>query len=254
MDMGKMIPSHRPCSMVDLSLPATLKVLVLAPHPDDFDAIGVTLKLLSRNGNPMEVAVARSGSGVEDVYPPDLTISEKADIREREQRHSIRFFGLPDDRLTFLRLANDAEDQLIESPENHNAIQALVKEKAPDIVLLPHGNDTNSAHRAMYSMFVKAAREYCRPLLAFLSRDPKTIKMRFDLYTPFGREDAEWKGTLLRFHDSQHQRNLRTRSHGFDDRILDVNRAIARELNLTQEYAEVFEIERYNMPERTASS
>jgi hypothetical protein len=66
---------------------------------------------------------------------------------------------------------------------------------------------------------------------------------------PFGQEEADWKAELLRFHDSQHQRNLHTRGHGFDDRILDVNRAIALELSLPCEYAEAFEIELYNVLE-----
>jgi len=78
------------------------------------------------------------------------------------------------------------------------------------------------------------------------NRDPKTIEMHTDLYMPFGQEEAEWKGELLRFHDSQHQRNLRTRGHGFDERILAVNREIARDLALAHEYAEAFEVELYN--------
>jgi hypothetical protein len=51
---------------------------------------------------------------------------------------------------------------------------------------------------------------------------------------------------MLRFHDSQHQRNLRTRGHGLDDRILEVNRSVARELSLAHEYAEAFEVELHN--------
>jgi LmbE family N-acetylglucosaminyl deacetylase len=50
-------------------------MLALAPHPDDFDAIGVTLKHIRRNGNPIEVGVVRTGSGVEDSYRPDLTLA-----------------------------------------------------------------------------------------------------------------------------------------------------------------------------------
>lgn len=40
------------------------------------------------------------------------------------------------------------------------------------------------------------------------------------------------------------QRNLRTRGHGFDDRILDADKAAARGLGLGHEYAETFKIER----------
>jgi LmbE family N-acetylglucosaminyl deacetylase len=249
MDIKRLNSAGRPCAIPELSLPVTLRILVLAPHPDDFDAIGVTMKFLSRNGNPIAAGVVRTGSGIEDTYCPGLTLAERADLREREQRRSLQFFGLPEDGLTFLSLTNDSEDQPVDSPKNRAAIETLVTEKAPDIVLLPHGNDTNPGHRVMHSLFAQVARRSSRTLLAFLNRDPKTVAMRIDLYMPFGQVEADWKGALLRFHDSQHQRNLRTRGHGFDDRILDVNRAIARGLSLPHEYAEAFEIEYYNMPE-----
>ena len=232
-----------PQTISSISLPKNLKILVLAPHPDDFDAIGVTLNFFQGNGNSIEVAVARTGSGVEDEYKPGATISGMADIRETEQRNSLHFFGLPTQCLTFMSLINDDSDQLIDNQENLNIIEIIVEEKIPDIIFLPHGNDTNSAHQAMYSMLKQIAKRSKRPITAFLSRDPKTINMRTDLYMPFNKEEAEWKAEMLRFHDSQHQRNLRSRGHGFDDRILDYNRQIACDLSLDAEYAEAFEVE-----------
>ena len=65
--------------------------------------------------------------------------------------------------------------------------------------------------------------------------------MRYDFYTAFGIAEAEGKATLLRFHSSQQQRNLNTRHVGFDERILEVNRQIARECPGEQEFAEAFE-------------
>ena len=45
------------------------RVLVLAPHPDDFDAIGVTLQYLHKQGNPIYLAVlSGSASGVLDSF------------------------------------------------------------------------------------------------------------------------------------------------------------------------------------------
>ena len=249
MDLATLISNGIPQAIPSLSLPGSLRILVLAPHPDDFDAIGVTLKCLFDNGNYVRVAVARTGSGVEDAYCPGFTLSEKADLRQEEQRRSLEFFGLPGECMSFLSLSNDAEDQPFDNSENSDAILALLRKEVPDIVFLPHGNDTNSGHRAMYSLFTQAARRSGRPLVAFLNRDPKTIDMRPDLYMPFDQDEANWKAELLRFHDSQHQRNLRSRGHGFDDRILDVNRAIARELSLKSEYAEVFEVELCKIPE-----
>jgi LmbE family N-acetylglucosaminyl deacetylase len=236
-------------SIPELPLPSALKLLVLAPHPDDLDAIGVTLRFLSQNSNSLDIGVLRTGSGVEDSYRPGLTLADKADIREREQRASLQFFGLPQHCLTFLSLVNDSEDRPVETPANRDAIKKYVSEKDPDIIFMPHGNDTNSGHRATYSLFVQVAQQSDWALIAFLNRDPKTIDMRTNLYMPLGKDEANWKATLLRFHDSQHQRNLRTRGNGFDDRILEVHRAIARELSLRSEYAEAFEIEFHNFPE-----
>ena len=239
---------NNPLSIRDGCICKTQKLLVVAPHPDDFDAIGATLKYLSGNGNPLEVIVACTGGGIEDSYSPGLTLEGRTRLREHEQRNSARFFGLPGDCLTFLRLENDAEDQPADEPENLHKLEALVMRKTPDIIFLPHGNDTNNGHRAVYAMVRQIASRSTFPLALLLIRDPKTISMRTDLYLSFGEGEAAWKAELLRFHDSQHQRNLNTRGYGFDERILRHNRQIAREMSLNEPYAEAFELEVYNMP------
>jgi LmbE family N-acetylglucosaminyl deacetylase len=226
--------------------PPTLKLLLLGPHPDDFDAIGVTLRHLADNGNPLHAAVVRTGSGVLDTYASGLDWEKKSALREREQRDSLRFFGLPEKHLTFLSLDNDDEGQMCVTPRNRELLAALIAVCAPDLLFLPHGNDTNSAHRSLCAMVREIVASLCRPMALFLIRDPKTVAMRTDFYTPFNSEEAAWKATLLRFHDTQHQRNLSTRGHGFDDRILAGNRQIARDLSLAAPYAEAFECEIYS--------
>jgi hypothetical protein len=56
---------------------------------------------------------------------------------------------------------------------------------------------------------------------------------------------AGWKARLLRFHQSQQQRNLNTRNKGFDDRILGVNSQAAKELGIPAPCAEAFELQRW---------
>jgi hypothetical protein len=80
-------------------------------------------------------------------------------------------------------------------------------------------------------------------MAALLFRDPKTVAGRDDLSLPSDADRAAWKGELLRFHRSQHQRNLNTRGHGFDERILRVNRDSAARLQIAEPYAETFELE-----------
>jgi LmbE family N-acetylglucosaminyl deacetylase len=216
--------------------------LVLAPHPDDFDEIGITMRFFKDNGNPICVAVLSSGaSGVEDGFCSPPTRQAKGGIREEEQRKSCELFGLPESHLTFLRLEEDHAGDIIESEVNGERVRDHFLQIRPDIVFLPHGNDTNIDHQRTYSIFRRIASEADYSITAFLNRDPKTISMRHDVYTVFGEKDAEWKGQLLRFHESQQQRNLNTRNHGLDERVLRVNRTIAQENLQMNMYAEAFE-------------
>ena len=243
--ISQLLAGPRPAPLQDISIPTGLAVLFLGPHPDDFDAVGVTMRRLQAGGTIVHVVVDRSGSGIEDGYCSPPTPEVKAAIREAEQRHSCRFFGLPDDRLIFLRLEEDDTAQLLDSPRNADLLRGLLASLRPTWIVLPHGHDTNVGHQRMAAMVRRIAPEAGYPIAALFNRDPKTISLRPDIYTAFGEEDAQWKAQLLRFHNSQHQRNLNTRGHGFDKRILDTNRKIARELGLQAPYAEAFEVEMF---------
>jgi LmbE family N-acetylglucosaminyl deacetylase len=221
-----------------------LRVLVLAPHPDDFDEVGITLRMLRDNGNPIDLVVLTgAASGVEDCFRPGLTRAEKAALREEEQRASLRFFGLPENQATFLRLDEDAQGHLQPSEVNLSRLRVWWDAHPADLVFLPHGNDTNASHQRTYAFFRELRASTPRPLLALLQRDPKTVAMREDVITVFGAAEAEWKAELLRFHQTQQQRNLRTRGYGLDERILRMNRAVATRFGRAGEYAEAFELE-----------
>jgi len=245
MSLRDLFLGRSPRSILQISIPPNLCVLVLAPHPDDFDSIGVTLRYLLNNGNSINLGVARTGSGVQDSFHPGANLEDKTILRENEQRNSIRFFGLSSSNLTFFEMENDITDQLVINSANKTVLDKFIKIIRPDIIFLPHGNDTNSAHRAMYVMFREIASQFNNPIAACLNRDPKTLDIQITLYTPFGKEQAEWKCELLRYHDTQHKRNINTRGLGLDERILEVNRQIARDLDIDTEYAEGFEIEFY---------
>ncbi len=233
-----------PAFLHSIQVPKALVVCVLAPHPDDFDGIGITMRFFKDNGNSIYVAVLSSGaSGVEDGFCSASTVKAKGRIREEEQRKSCDFFGLPESHLRFLRLVEDHAGHIIENDENFECVRDYVLEIRPDMVFLPHGNDTNIGHQRTYSLFRKIAAAARYPITAFLNRDPKTISMRHDVYAVFGEKEAEWKGRLLRFHESQQQRNLNTRKHGFDERILTGDRKVAQKDLQRNMYAEAFELE-----------
>lgn len=237
---------NKPVPFQTLKIPETLRVLVLAPHPDDLDAIGVTARFLLENGNPLYAVVVTSGaSGVEDSYVSPPTTEAKSQIREQEQRASCRFLGLPETRLMFLRLEEDETGQPADNEVNTDRVRQQLQSRRPRMVFLPHGRDTNLGHQRVYAMFRQVAQEARFPLAAFLNRDPKTIQMRCDVYLGFEEKTAVWKAELLRFHQSQHQRNLNQRGYGFDERILGINRRSAELCCVDAPYAEVFELETF---------
>ena len=235
-----------PVPLQNLGISQALRVLVLAPHPDDLDAIGVTARFLLENGNPLSVVVVTAGaSGVEETFGSPSTPEGKARLREEEQRASCQFLGLPQTQLTFLRLEEDGTGQLAENGTNIERVRQELLSRRPALVFLPHGHDTNLGHQRVYAMFRLVAQEAGYPVVAFLNRDPKTIQMRCDVYLGFGETAAAWKAELLRFHQSQHQRNLNQRGYGFDERILGMNRHSADACSAGVPYAEVFELEFY---------
>lgn len=232
-----------PRDLTTLDWPRGQCIAVLAPHPDDFDAIALTLRFFHARGDRIHLAVLTAGaSGVENNYPGASDDAAKGALREAEQRASCAAFGLPPARVSFLRLA---ASELEFNAANVAAVRDWLLPLQADVVCMPHGNDSNATHRHTYALFRAVAEQEGLALCALLNQDAKTEAMRHDLYLAFDEAQASWKGELLRLHDTQHQRNLNTRGHGFDARVLAVNQATARTLNLSAPYAEAFELERW---------
>ncbi|HWV18834.1 MAG TPA: PIG-L family deacetylase [Rhodocyclaceae bacterium] len=223
--------------------PRGQRIAVLAPHPDDFDAIAVTLRYFHARGDEIHLAVLTAGaSGVESTYPGAADDAAKGILREAEQRASCAAFGLPAERVTFLRLA---ASELIYNAASIAAVRDWLLPLHAGLVFMPHGNDSNATHRNTYALFSAVAQQAGLTLSALLNQDAKTVAMRHDLYLPFDAQTADWKAGLLRLHATQHQRNLNTRGQGFDERVLAVNRGTAATLGLQAEFAEAFELEHW---------
>ncbi|MFQ5990694.1 MAG: PIG-L deacetylase family protein, partial [Candidatus Methylomirabilales bacterium] len=114
--MKESFTAEGPVFLHSIQVPQERVILVLAPHPDDFDEIGITMRFFRDNGNSIYVAVLSSGaSGVEDGFCSPPTRQVKGEVREQEQRASCQFFGLPESHLTFLRLEEDDAGDIIEN-------------------------------------------------------------------------------------------------------------------------------------------
>jgi LmbE family N-acetylglucosaminyl deacetylase len=230
-----------PWYVPDAPLPAASRIAVIAPHPDDFDVIGITIRLFQRASATITLGVLTSGaSGVDDAFESDPDAKRR--VREREQVSSCAFFGMPRDRVHFLRLAEDALGHLDGGEANRARVAEILARCAPEFVFLPHGNDPNLAHQRTFAMVADALARDHRATTMWLNRDPKTIAMREDVYVLFDEEAAEWKRTLLRHHASQQARNLHSRGHGFDERILRGNATTARSAGRRGAFAEAFEL------------
>lgn len=241
--MKSLVNSNPPRDLRAVRFPPGLNVVVAGPHPDDFDAVGVTLRMLYAQEHRIHVLINTVGSGVEDDFCGSPSLAVKAAVRVEEQRRSCRFFGLSDGRMIVHRLDDDDEAEPLETSANLERIRNVLEPLRPDLVFIPHGNDQKPGHRRNAAMVRQVICGLGREVTLFQNRDVKTISMRTDCYMPYGPEEARWKAELLRFHESQQHRNLKTRGSGFDARILDGNRSNARDLGLDVEFAECFEVD-----------
>ncbi|MBI4024333.1 MAG: PIG-L family deacetylase [Verrucomicrobia bacterium] len=207
----------------DAPLPGGGTAVALAPHPDDPDAIAITLRLLQQGGWKVHWMVLNSGwSGVPDeIVGADR--GAKGRLREAEERAAAEMFGLPKGQLSFLRLIENDAGKMEACDENRRRFNGALEALAPDLVLLPHGEDTNPDHRLAFSWFAAWMRTWPFPVIGLCNEDPKTENFYSNLRVRFGEEAATWKSGILECHRSQSLRNQRTRGHTFADRILSVN-------------------------------
>ena len=227
----------------NITPPGCGKVLALAPHPDDPEAVAVTLRWFADAGCTVHYTIATSGhSGVDDAWAynkaaesglelkdHDSLVAFKIECRKNEQIESARLAGFVTGEPLFMSVDEDENSRIIDNEYNLNLFVNILEELSPDIVILPHGNDTNHDHRVCFKLFREAVERLGRqgrpaPSAALFNRDPKTVEMRDRIVLPYDEVQAKWKAALLRAHLSQHERNLGQRGTGFDQRILDCDR------------------------------
>ena len=228
--------------LLKTQLKSIQKAVVLAPHPDDFDVIGVSLKLLKEDNKEIHLLLNSGGaSGVVDGFLSAYTDSEKVELRLIEQEYSCRFFGLKEENFKFLNMEIDVDGEPAFITSNCEKIRKEILRLMPDTFFLPHGNDHNPGHSRNYHFLTKIIQEEAITAQLFLNKDPKTQNFNTHYYTPLDGSLIHWKETLLGFHHSQEHRNKLNRNITFKERILNSNRLTAMELNLPSPFAESFE-------------
>ncbi len=233
-------------SIHEFSLPAADAIHVLAPHPDDFDAVAVVLSYLAEHDRTLYLSVLTGGeNGVVDGFDGVKSDEDKQQLRQREQLASCELFGLSQWFVRFLNLPKSAQGSFAVTPDNCRRITEEISRSGAGILILPHGNDSNSTHQFCAQLVVQACQDSGWAGEIWFNRDEKTLAMRDDLYIAFDEDKAHWKAELLRAHRSQQHRNQITRGHGFDERVLRMNAETANRLGIAstrQTYAESFEI------------
>ena len=118
-----------------------MKLLVVAPHPDD-ESIGCggTVRLHVERGDRVDVVYLTSGElGLEELAP-----DAARKVREEEAEQAAAVLGLSD--LTFLRHPDWFVDDIGEAA--HRDLVRLVEKQAPDRVLYPHAGEAHPDHAA----------------------------------------------------------------------------------------------------------
>lgn len=116
-----------------------MKVLVVAPHPDD-ESIGCggTLRLHVEQGDRVDVVFLTSGElGLEELAP-----DAARKVREAEAEDAAALLGLQ--RLTFLRHPDWFVGDVAETVQ-HDLVR-LFESETPDRVLCPHPGDAHPDH------------------------------------------------------------------------------------------------------------
>ena len=220
-------------------------ILVLCPHPDDFDIAAVTLRHFKENSAEITAYIAPTWSGILDsFYDQKVSNEQKIQTRVEEQRQSLNFFGLESSKIHFFPNTMDLDQngEMTDSQANYELIENAILSSKPDAIFIPHYNDPNPAHSAMYKTVKEVVIKQELQLDLYLQMDPKTKGIEANAYTPISVEAEKWKRQLLNHHKTQSHRNFETRGIDFAERILSTNKAAAEKLKLEQQYAEVFEI------------
>jgi len=145
-----------------------MKVLVIAPHPDD-EVIGCGGAIRLRVERSEHVSVAFLTSG--ELGLKYLSREKAWQIREAEARKAAKILGIP--KLHFLRQPDWMLGDHITAAAK--ALEPVLKTGRPDVIYLPHPNDGHPDHQATFPI-LRMALKRCRGL--------KPELLAYEIWTP----------------------------------------------------------------------
>lgn len=155
-----------------------MQIVVFAPHPDD-DVIGCggTIAAHVQAGHAVTLVYLTSGEAGSLAIPPDAL----SGIREGEVRQAADCLGVKD--LDFLRFPDGYFDF---SPELLRVLVKLIREKTPDMVYLPHGQEAPRDHRVTHDLVLEAVRRAGGPWFQDCGGIPWMVKqvLAYEVWTP----------------------------------------------------------------------
>ncbi|MFZ0548136.1 MAG: PIG-L deacetylase family protein [Candidatus Promineifilaceae bacterium] len=128
-----------------------MKVLVIAPHPDDeVLGCGGVMARHSAEGDQLYVLVVTRG--IPELFPPEVIEGTRLELKAAHEILGVKetiFLDFPAPKL--------------DSTPGHEVADAIgkaIRRLEPEIVYLPHRGDVHSDHRAVYHATLVA----CRPV------------------------------------------------------------------------------------------
>jgi LmbE family N-acetylglucosaminyl deacetylase len=182
-----------------------LKVLVVAPHPDD-DIIGCGGSIIRhiRTGHTVAAVYMTSGEAGSLVYSKE----ELRLIRETEARAAAALMGFDD--LIFLR---NADGCLSADPDNVTCLTRIIRAKRPEIIYFPHAGEGCRDHRITHEICTEALKRARGPWFQECPGEPWSVVgvLCYEVWTPLTEASyveeisdcIELKLEALRLHISQ---------------------------------------------------
>jgi len=213
-----------------------MKVVVFAPHPDD-EVIGCggTIAAHVQVGDEVVIVYLTSGEAGSLAIPPD----ELKVVREGEARQGAEILRVND--LIFLRFPDGYLDF---SPERICTLVELIRKKKPDVVYLPHAQETPRDHRVTHELAWEAVRRAAGPWFQDCGGEPWPVKyvLAYEVWTPivsptYYNDVTPWidlKLEALRCHASQ------VSTVAYDEAVKGLNRYRGI-LSGTGDYCEAFQ-------------